>query len=275
MPLTDKSPIFARFHEDGFNIILREIMLQRPEVFNYATQSVLGHNSLCSPIAVNPILETTGIETCTIVDRLPIVGLNDPSQGVDFCAQVTELKIDFQPSNQITLPPELTSLGVQEFSLKGRFCAGISCGSVLKPGVPGKRKDELKTLIVKTDKKLTDRNDFKTGIILKPFETLNMMCFCLNIYAKLVLVRDANYLKLNLIGIEIEDISPLGLENSIECYIRLVLDKVIFPQMKIAIEDLVFNASSYFTIGLAPISSSIPYNPAIANDYVSIFVNLI
>lgn len=96
-------------------------MLQRPKVFNYATQSVLGHNSLCSPIAVNPILETMGIETCTIVDRLPIVGLNDPSQGVDFCAQVTELKIDFQPSNQITLPPELTSLGVQEFSLKGRF----------------------------------------------------------------------------------------------------------------------------------------------------------
>lgn len=129
---------------------------------------------------------------------------------------------------------------------------------------------KLKTLTVKTDKKLIDRNDFKTGIIFKPFETLNMMCFCLNIYAKLVLVRDANYLKLNLIGIEIEDISPLGLENSIECYIRFVLDKVIFPQMKIAIEDLVLNASSYFTIGLAPISSSIPYNPAIANDYVSI-----
>lgn len=260
MPLTDKSPIFARFHEDGFNTIINEIMLQRPKLFNYATQAIFGQNSLCSPIAVNAILETMGIETCTIVDRLPILGLNDPSQGVDFCAQITELKIDFQPSNQITLPPELTGLGIQEFSLKGRFCAGISCGGIL-------RKLDDKDRKIKTD--------FKKGLIFKPFEKLQVMCFCLNIFAKLVLVRDANYLKLKLIGIEIEDISPLGLENSIECYLKQVLDKSIFPQMKIAVEDLVFNASSYFTIGLAPISGTIPQNPAISNDYVSIFVNLI
>jgi hypothetical protein len=48
----------------------------------------------------------------------------------------------------------------------------------------------------------------------------NMTCFCLSLYAKAILVRENNKLKLRLIGVEIEDITPLGLENMIECYLK-------------------------------------------------------
>ena len=102
-----------------------------------------------------------------------------------------------------------------------------------------------------------------------------MMCFCLSLYAKVVLVRENDSLKLKLVGIELEDIAPLGLENSIECYLKQMLDTVVFPKMKLAVKDLIFNAGNYFTLELAPVSSSIPFNPNISNDSLSIFINLI
>jgi hypothetical protein len=277
MALTNNSPIFARFHESGFNTIINEMMLQRPKLFNYATDAVLRYNSLCSPIVIDPILDSMGIEKCTVVDKLPIIGLTGASDGIDFCAQIAELKIDFQPSNQIQLPPELGSLTLQEFSLKGRFCAGISCGGVIRSVKPNRRLEDLKTVKENSSRKSDDLKDVQgTGLIFRPFfETLNMMCFCLDLFAKVVLVRENSFLKLKLVGIELQDISPLGLENSMECYLKQVLDSVIFPKMKLALSDLVFNAGSYFSIGLSPISAAIPSNPNISNDNISLFINLI
>lgn len=262
MALTSNSHIFARFHESAFNNIIHEIMVQRPKLFNYATARVAQYNGFCSPIEVNPVLEAMGVEKFTVVDKLPIAGLNDSTQGLDYCVQICELKLDFQPGNQIMLPPELGNLALQEFALKGKFCAGINCGGATKK--------------IKVSQKLEDLKAKKTsGIQIFPYETLDMMCFCLELFAKVIIVRESNYLKLKLTGIEVKDILPVGLENSIECYLKSVLDLVVFPKMKIALEDLVFNAGSYFSIGLTPISSGVPYNPNISDDYIKIFLNII
>jgi hypothetical protein len=262
MALTSNSDIFGSFNESAFNTIIREIMEQRPYEFNYASHDVAKFRSFCSPIKVNPVLESMGIKNCTIVDKLSLIGSNDPALGVDFCVQLKEFKIDFQPSNQIVLPVELGNLVLQEFSLKGTVCAGINCG-----GRINRKKPERKLADIKLDR--------VRGLQFFPFERLNMMCFCLSIYAKVVLVQEGKNLQLRLVGIEIEDISPLGLENSIECYLKQMLDNVVFPKMKLAIGDLVFNAGSYFTLGLTPVSPAVPFNPSISNDQLSVFINLI
>jgi hypothetical protein len=261
MALTSNSDVFARFHESGFNTIINEIMLQRPKIFNYATQNVLMYNGFCSPITVNPILASMGIEKCTIVDKFPIAGAADNSTGIDYCVQIKELQIDFQPSNQIQLPPELGNLALQQFALKGRVCAGMNCGGRIKSK--------------KTIRKLEDLSSAKiTGLDFHPFDILEMICFCLDLYAKVVIIRENNFLKIKIFGIELQEITPVGLENTIECYLKQMLDSVVLPKMQIAIEDLVFNAGSYFSLGLTPISTAVPYNPDVSNDSLSLFINL-
>ena len=262
MALTSNSHLFAKFHEKAFNNIIAQVMLQRPSVFNYATNDVAKFQSLCKPIELNPTLASLGVEKVTIVPKMPIVGLNDPAVGLDYCLQLKEFVIDFQPSNQIQLPPELGVLALQEFSLKGSLCAGVSCGGlknidIYKVDIDGKK------------------NKLKKGISFLPVERLNMMCFCLDLFAKVVVVRENSYIKLKLVGIELQDITPLGLENSIECYLKQVLDLVIFPKLRIALSDLVFNAGDYFSLTLTPVSAAVPFNPNVSNDSISVFINII
>ncbi len=281
MALTDNSDLMGRFQESAFNNILNEIMLQNPKTFNYATAKVIRTNRYCSPIIMNPILESMGVEKCTEVPKLPIIGSLDPNLGIDYCAQIKGLKVDFSPSSSIQLPPELGSLALQQFALKGTICAGLGCNQI---GIGNwKEKDIFISDVRKVSKRLSGKKviakstrlkGIKKGLVFTPMEYLRMNCFCLSLYAKVVLVREDSHLKLKLVGIEIEDIAPLGLENTIECYLKQMLDNSVFPKLKIAIEDLVFNAGSYFSVSLTPVSASLPHNPDISNNYLSIFLNI-
>lgn len=131
MALTSNCDALVRLNESAFNNIIREIMLQRPAMFNYATNQLISSNTFCSAIAMNPILANMNVQRVTEVDPLPIVGAPSGSGGVNYCMQIKDLKIDFNPGNQITLPPELGTLGSQEIGLKGTVCAGLSCNDVI------------------------------------------------------------------------------------------------------------------------------------------------
>ncbi|WP_452220982.1 hypothetical protein [Lacinutrix salivirga] len=285
MTLTEHSDAMGRFQESAFNTILNEFMLQNPKTFNYATAKVKRNNRFCSPIAVNPILNAMGIDKSTLVPKLPIIGSTDPSLGVDYSVQIKELKVDFSPASSIQLPSELGGLAIQQFALKGKVCAGLGCGQIISnwidndvflseiKGSPIKlSKDKLKVskAKLKKDKALK----IGKGLVFAPLDLFKMNCFCLSLYAKVVLIREGNFLKLRLVGIELEDISPLGLENSIECYLKQMLDTVVFPKLKLSVEDLMFNAGSYFSVGLTPTSAALPFNPNISNNYLSIFLNI-
>jgi hypothetical protein len=121
MTLTANSDVTGRFKETAFNKILHEVMIQNPKTFNYATSQIIKSNSYCSTIAVLPYLNSTGETICTEVDKMPIVGTT--SSGFYFCIQFKELKVDFNPSSVIQLPPELGNLVIQQFALKGKVCA--------------------------------------------------------------------------------------------------------------------------------------------------------
>jgi hypothetical protein len=79
---------------------------------------------------------------------------------------------------------------------------------------------------------------------------------------------------LKVTGIEIQDIAPLGLENMIECYLKQVLSLSVLPKMKIALSKLIFDVESYFTVGVTPVSATVPVNPDVASDNLSVLIDL-
>lgn len=259
MALTINCDALVRLNESAFNNIIREIMLQRPSVFNYATKQLITSNTFCSAIAINPVLANLNIQKVTEVDPLPVIGAPVGTAGVNYCMQIKEIKIDFNPSNQIILPPELGVLGSQEIALKGTVCAGLSCKDIIKI------TDISYINVIK--------KDVNRGLIFNDLFN-NLQCFCLSFYAKIRILQENGFLKLKVTGIEIQDIIPLGLENSIECYLKQVLDFGVLPKMKIALNDLVFNAQSYFSVSLKPVSPQIPFNPDVSNNELSVFIKL-
>src|SRR5262249_13776037 len=127
MALTDESDIFCGIHEDGFNLLVRHLMRQRPPLFNYGTayfaQGIQKKQVLCSRIEAAKDYQGPLI---TVEDPLPIIGCPLPL-GLDWCFQLGELAIDFHPGNAIALPPELGVLGEQKFALKAKACFGLAC----------------------------------------------------------------------------------------------------------------------------------------------------
>ncbi len=277
MSLTSNCDALARLNESAFNNIIREVMLQRPSLFNYATKELITSNTFCSAIPMNPVLESSmNVPKVTEVDKFPIIGAPAGTPGVNYCMQITEMAVDFNPSNQITLPPELNALGSQEIALKGTVCAGIACKDAIRIddilhasvafGIVNKAGITKKT----ASKKIKGK-----GLRFNDFFTKKLNCFCLSFYAKARVTQENVYLKLKVTGIEIQDLTPVGLENAIECYMKQVLDMAVLPKMKIALIELVYNVKTYFTVGLAPVSPQIPFNPDVSNNELSVFVKLI
>src|SRR5271154_6279316 len=130
MGFTEHCDLYAAVEEAGVNRVIRDIMLQRPSLFNYATASIAHNSKLwCASVPHTSDVTHYGNPLFTIVDPLPILGADSPAVSVGFCAQLTRAEIDFFPANTIPLPPELDHLPEQRFSLLLRLCGAIECPS--------------------------------------------------------------------------------------------------------------------------------------------------
>ena len=268
MALTDHCDVFASFHEDGFNRIVEHIMQQRPSLFNYATPDLVqSPDRLCERIVVHPAVSQAENPLIKQIDYLPIIGYDGPF-GFSFGLQLTDLKIDFHPGNIINLPPQLNPpLSEQTLALTARACAGLGC---LDPEFI----ERLIRLLPDPDDEKDKRDDNpKPPLNPMPYERLT--CFCLEVFAVVKAVRQNGYLSLRLQGMEIKDILPAGLEDSIECYISTMLKLVVFPKVRIALEDLTFEITDYLSVEPTPISADVPFNPDVSKDQIAIFANLI
>jgi hypothetical protein len=76
------------------------------------------------------------------------------------------------------------------------------------------------------------------------------------------------------------------MEDMIECYIRAVLRLGILPRMSIAIEKMVLDITKMLqeqgltigetiTLEPAPVPASVPNNPAVEDDQLKVFINLV
>lgn len=280
MPLTSNCDAIGIFPEDAFNKIIDLIRYQMPSTFNYATENLIKQKQFCNRIYADPVLEQMGKTIVTKVDRVPVFGSNS---GFDFCLQVNELKLDFHPSNTVVLPPELGSLAVQQFALSLKICAGLACGNstqvVFNPKVitsnvvktPSANVSDLKNL---SKKKISEIFNMDRGIVFNPFYDNGLSCFCMEVFAKLTVINDSNFLSLKLIGLEIKDIEPVVLENIIECYVKKLLQETVFPKMKIAMSKLVFGLDSYATVSPMPTNSTIPFNPSVTNNNLTVYIKV-
>jgi hypothetical protein len=239
---------------------------------------------LCEKIEAHPIVAKRGNPLVTVIDPLPIPGTE---YGLNFCLQLVNVQLDFHPGDEFQLPPELAPLGKQRFALRLRACAGLGCPPddyldrlIPPPENPNKKPNRDAT-------GQDDRQDDKTPKPLIPIPTQRLICFCLEAYVvgsmSIETYYNKPFLEMNLVGFEIVDIKPEGLENGIECYIRTTLKLAVLPNLRIMLERTVldlkdyldnFQNSIFITVKPTPTSASLPNNPAIEDDQVKIFVNM-
>ena len=271
MALTGNSDLYGAVDEKGVNLVAQHVMRQRPSLFNYGTAFVAANRELlCELINPAPAVIQKGNPIITVEDPLPVVGTNG-AVALAFCFQLTRMEIDFHPGNVFTLPPELSPpLDPQHFAIHVRVCGGLGCPSKdvvdtippPPPPPPPEKKEEMPP---------------PPPPIVPP--TRKLECFCLDLFVvgHVEVTGPIGNQKLlgKVDGIEIVDIKPEGLENSLECYLDLLVRLVILPRTSIALEKLVFDMLNLATITLSPspVSPAIPHNPAIEDNQLKVFLD--
>jgi hypothetical protein len=279
MGFTDNCDIFASFREEGFNQIINHVRRQRPSLFNYGTADVAKNRELlCKAIDVHPIVFIRNNPLLTIVDPLPIPGTN---YGVNFAVQLVEFQIDFHPGDEIHLPMELNPpLNEQRLAIKLTLCGGIGCPpeGVVDQFIPP--PDDKS----RQDDRNPDRPAEREPLI--PLPTRELTCFCLEAYAtggiRIVNYNGKPYLEPFIDEFEIVDIQPADLENSLECYIGLMLKLAVLPGLRILLKHAPLNLTQGATdlfpqptnvvLSPMPVSAALPNNPAIEEDQLKVFI---
>src|SRR5450755_339 len=277
MAFTDNCDLYAAIHEDGVNLTIRHIMRQRPSLFNYATQDIALNRELwCQPVDFTRDVTNYGNPIFTILDPLPVIGVDSPPVGLSFTVQLTKAEIDFNPGNVISLPPELAPpLKDQRFALHFKICGGIGCPS-------DKDLDRVPVILQNGSSRpgQESKNDPKNPI--PPVKLPGKVnCFCLEVFvvghfAK-QLIASQECLTGKVDGIEIVDIKPDGLESSLECYLRTAVTLTLRQKLAIPLAALFFN-SPIFNVGTIAISPSpnppVSNNPAVEEDQLKAFISI-
>lgn len=110
-------------------------------------------------------------------------------------------------------------------------------------------------------------------------------CFCIELFgigsSKFQGQAGNQKMLINMDGIELKDLAPVGLENSIECYMEILLERVLLPQISDVVSELAFSLHEIppppdAAIGSIQISAAttVPNNPAIEDNQLKLFINL-
>ncbi len=289
MAFTDKSDIYVAVHENGVNQVVRQIMSQRPSLFNYGTAIFRANPELlCERIAAAPAVLARGNPLITVEDALPIIGSNG-AYGLNFCVQFTKLEIDFFPGNVVTLPPELgRSLARQAFAAHAQVCGGIGCPpkDVFRDLQRERSRLEVydpnRIAVAEREKEARGGREQPPVAKLPPLALPigELQCFCLDLYVvghiETAYMGGQYVLAGKVDGIEIVDIEPKGLENSIECYINALVQMVVVPKAHIAISKLTADVMNTIAVSLSPTPAParVPNNPALEDDQVKVFIDL-
>ena len=270
MAFTDNCDIFISVLDAGVNRVITHIRRQRPSLFNYATAGLQRNlEILCEEIDAHPVVFERGNPLVATVPYLPV--LLSSGYGVNYSAQITAAEVDFSQGNIISLPPELSPpLADQRFALHGALCVGFGCP-------PNEIIDELPPLIP-TGRVGTNVPPGRDVEI--PIPARELICFCLDLF----MVGSADFsgpsgdqhLIGNLEGLELVDLAPEGLESSLECYLRLVIELGLFPRLSIPTVRIVQEVMGLATLTIEPTPAppAVPNNPALEEDQLKLFLDL-
>ncbi|MDQ7743230.1 hypothetical protein [Hydrogenophaga pseudoflava] len=126
----------------------------------------------------------------------------------------------------------------------------------------------------------------RPSLFIVALPTRKLHCFCLEACVtggvRIAHQGGRAYLEPFLDGFEIVDIKPEGLENSLECYVGLLLRLVVLPGLQVLLEraplNLTQGATDLFpqptnvTLSPTPVSAAVPNNPAIEDDQLKVFI---
>lgn len=258
MALTARCDIFAAVQDEGINILIKHVMLQRPSLFNYATQRIINNpRLLCVPIRPAP----NNAPSFTKVEEIPMPG-SGTSIKLDYCMQVTKLAMDFHPGNT-NLPSELGNLPAQSLALEVEAYVGV--------GFPDESPEDI--LLLSTDLSEMSKSQSPMRILTAD----KLICFSLKLFGigsfSILRRGDSMFFVPRLKRLEIVDVTPTGLEDILEKYSRLELDTVILAGLALPLDKLTFELMENVKVKLMPASSVSP-NPAIEDNTVKTFINI-
>lgn len=310
-PITRFSSFAIVLHENTLNTLIDGFRVQAPRIFNYATPDIFaaiikdirestdGVGTLAcdlGPIRANAArrrpLPLNSL--FTPVQYLPIPG-SQGLQGISYIFQVGRIAFDFHPNTAFRIPFQVADqFTEQSLALRLSICMGIACldkkylddflENIPPPRLPPDKdkppKDKPKDEPPKDKPKDEPPRDGPP--LDEPFPFTNIDCFCLDVVAVGRLKRrpqsrehepNEEYLCIELTGIEIVDIEPEGMENSLECLLYLVLNFGVLPRLRMMIADLRFGKVPLSVI-MSPVSDDLPNNPAVENDRLFVFLDL-
>lgn len=272
MGFTEHCDLYGAVGEAGVNRVIEGIMLQRPSLFNYATEDIAHNPKLwCAQIPHTPDVTNFKNPLFTIVSRLPVLGASSPPVSLGFCAQLTRAEIDFFPENTIALPPALDPpLPEQRFSLLLRLCGAIEC--------PSQETIER----VPAGGQLSGQD---SAVYIPPAKEIELQgrlnCFCLDVVAigqvEHVSIAGKPSLLTQVERMDVTEVGPEGLEANIVCYLKTTVNVVLRERLTIAIETLMLSFP-LFELGKVTLSPTpdppIPNNPAIEEDQLKAFMTM-
>jgi hypothetical protein len=271
-----KGKLTAAFKDNGVNRVLKRIMSQRPHLFNHVAPSR------------TPILDEAGQPTGDFKDLFLVcrpvhLGKNAGSAprytvrppmklgsfvALPYCLQVTDIDVDFHPGDQIALPKELSPLNEQNFSMRVESCFGLACATK-------KAVDEL-VRDAKPDPPGPVTVPVVRGTPVLQVTRLDCFCFSLLFVGKVVVKKSAkgvDYISIEMLGTEIVDIQPEGLEAIAECNVRLLLEYFVLPFVVLPLKEITFNILTT-AVKLTPwLTPDLPFNPAVEDDQLKVSID--
>jgi len=254
MTFTQDSDLYVAVQDAGINRVLHHVMVQRPSLFNYG--SVLPSTDprpICQDIPVVPQAVQAANPLITHMDPVPVI---QTSLTLDYIVQLTTGAMDFSPGNIFTLPPELNPpLADQAFAVHFAVCAGLIC--------------QPRTRIWPPYRNLNRKKEREID------------CFCLDLFATggcaISGLAGNQNISMNVSGIEIPELKPDGMEEAIECYALLALNRGILPKAGEAVSAVAFNVidlpESMGSLTLSA-STAVPHNPALEDNQIKAFIDL-
>ena len=272
MAFTNNCDLFASFHEDGMNKIVGHVMRQRPSLFNYATPDIIANRALWCHIPDFSVDVTKfGDPIFTELPYLPVIGTDSPPIGLGFTVQIVRFQVDLNPSNRISLPPELgPKLPAQSLAMELRICGAVGC--------PEPKTLDTIPVNKPPGQKDPDRPDTSPPTVPVPGR---LNCFCIDLFAvghvERELIAGEEKLLAKVDRIEIVDVEPKELESNLECYLRTTVHMLLRQKLAIAWETFFvdFPLFGMGTVSLAPTTNPpVPHNPAIEDDLLKAFVTM-
>jgi len=272
LAFTDHSDIFGGLHEDGINLLIRHAMRQRPSMFHHGTRYILDNfeekpGLLCEEIEASEMVSKYGNPLLSVIEPLGVAPIED-HLALNLLLQITELEIDFHPGSVISLPAELAPLPAQGFAFRARACGGLGCPPdefIDAFEVPEEPDEDAEPVVPDVDR---------------------LVCFCLQAFAtghfEPVAEDDTVQTMLRPVidSVEIDDLEPVGLENAIECYLRLAARFGVAKELGDALADVIpgiledLDEELGLTLAPAPIGGGLAHNPAIEEDQLKVFIDL-